>query len=217
MIAKNTIHLIFDFDGTLVDSFGTVVEKFNLIADEYAFKKIDNQEINHLKEFMSKELIKYLKIPLYKIPSVINKARAVMRDEMHLLSPFTFVPEMLQELVKAKITLGILTSNSLENVTEWLKCHNLQHFFDFIQVDSSYFGKKNKLMSILKSYQLDKTNTFYAGDETRDIEAAKASGVRSIAVTWGFNSERILAQFEPDYIARQPADILDIFKRDDQL
>jgi phosphoglycolate phosphatase-like HAD superfamily hydrolase len=46
--------------------------------------------------------------------------------------------------------------------------------------------------------------------ETRDIEAAQSNDIYSIAVTWGFNSEKILLQHQPHYIARKPEDILAI-------
>lgn len=70
---KNNLHLIFDFDGTLVDSFDAVIQKFNLLASEFNFRYIEDHEINDLKNLTSKELIKHLKIPAYKIPAHIKK------------------------------------------------------------------------------------------------------------------------------------------------
>jgi phosphoglycolate phosphatase len=107
-----------------------------------------------------------------------------------------------------KISLGILTSNSLENVAAWLEHNKIQNLFSFIHVESNYFGKKHVLRKIIKAYQIDKSQAFYIGDETRDIKAAKECGIYSIAVTWGFNSEKILSQQQPHYIARKPEDIL---------
>jgi phosphoglycolate phosphatase-like HAD superfamily hydrolase len=111
-----------------------------------------------------------------------------------------------------KISLGILTSNSYENVTEWLAHNNMQHLFNFIHIESSFFGKKRILKKIIKSHHMHKPHTFYIGDETRDIDAAKLSGINAIAVTWGFNSAKILAHYQPQYLAHQPEDILKIFK-----
>lgn len=75
-------NIIFDFDGTLVDSFDIVIQKFNLLAGEFNFRYIDDHEIDDLKNLTSKELIRHLKIPVYKIPKIILKARALMRDEI---------------------------------------------------------------------------------------------------------------------------------------
>ena len=63
---------------------------------------------------------------------------------------------------------------------------------------------------LLKKYKTDKSQTFYIGDETRDIDAAKKNGIYAVAVTWGFNSEKILLQHQPDFIARRPEDLLNI-------
>lgn len=43
---KNNLHLIFDFDGTMVDSFDVVIKKFNLLAGEFNFRYIDDHEID---------------------------------------------------------------------------------------------------------------------------------------------------------------------------
>jgi phosphoglycolate phosphatase len=205
-------YLIFDFDGTLVDSFRTVIEKFNLLADEFKFRKINSDEIDDLRNLTSRELIKYFEIPIYKIPIVLRCARKHMYSEMQTLPPFTNLPGVLQEVHDMKIPLGILTSNSSENVTRWLERNKMEHLFNFIHVESNYFGKKRILRKILKTYKIDKSQAFYIGDETRDVEAAKECDVYSVAVTWGFNSEKILTQHQPHYIVRKPEDILMICK-----
>lgn len=207
---KNNPYLIFDFDGTLVDSFRMVMEKFNLLADEFNFRKINDDEIDGLRDLTSRELIKYLKIPIYKIPSVLCSARKHMQNEMQTLLPFANLTEILQRLYDMKIPLGILTSNSSENVTRWLERNKIERLFNFINIESNYFGKKRILRKILKAYKIDKSQAFYIGDETRDVEAAKECEVYSVAVTWGFNSEKILTQHQPHYIVRKPEDILTI-------
>lgn len=209
---KSKPYLIFDFDGTLIDSFRAVMEKFNILAQEFNFKKINSDEINGLKDLTSKELIKHLKIPFYKIPKVLHSARKQMRSEMHTLLPFKNIPETLQNLYGNNVSLGILTSNSLENVTEWLERNKLQHLFNFIHAESSFFGKKRILQKIIKTYNIDKSHAYYIGDETRDVEAAKACNIYSIAVIWGFNSEKILSKQYPHYLVKKPEDILMLFK-----
>src|SRR3990167_9311652 len=106
--------------------------------------------------------------------------------------------------------LGIVTSNSKENVTSWLDSYKIKHFFHFIHVEPNYFGKNRVIKKVLKKYRMSKSHVFYIGDETRDIDAAKQNGIYSIAVTWGFNSEKILLQHQPHYIARNPNDLLTI-------
>lgn len=202
------MHLIFDFDGTIIDSFQVAIEKFNLLSEEFNFRKISSNEISDLKNLSSKELVKYLKIPIYKIPRILFLARKYMNNKILTLAPFENIHDVLKRLYDEKFSLGILTSNSIENVTTWLDMHKMNHFFSFIHAGSNFFGKDRALKRILKKYAINKSEAFYIGDETRDIDAAKKNNIYSMAVTWGFNSEKILLAHQPHYVARKPEDIL---------
>lgn len=205
------MHLIFDFDGTLVDSLNCVMRTYNVLADKYNFCKIASEEINNLRNLTSKEFIKHLRIPLYKIPKIIQDARKLVQQEIHTLTPFRDLPASLHALKNAGFTLGIVTSNSIENVNAWLQQHELLHLFDFTHSESNFFGKKRVLNKIAKLYNFDKSRMYYFGDETRDVEAANAGGILSVAVTWGFNSEQALQRAAPRYIVRSPQEILQLF------
>jgi phosphoglycolate phosphatase len=204
------MYLIFDFDGTLVNSFYDVIDKFNLLATEFKFRQIALHEVDKLRDLNSRELIQFLKIPLYKLPRVIKKARKSIHKDMQKLTSFTNLPEVLNKLYQAGMSLGILTSNSKENVVAWLLHHKLRDLFTFIHVESSFFGKKRLLKKILKTHHIQQNEAFYIGDETRDIDAAKQCGIQSVAVTWGFNSEQILLSEEPHYIVRTPEELLQL-------
>lgn len=206
-------NLIFDFDGTLVDSFYTVIAKFSLLAEELHFQKINLNDAEKLRTLTSKELIKYLKIPFYKLPKVLRHAREHMRNEMPLLSAFDGLPDVLRALPDLNCSLGILTSNSSDNVEKWLERYEIKHLFTFIHAESSYFGKEHLLKKILKSHKMLLPQTFYIGDETRDIEAAKKCRINSISVSWGFNAEETLVRYKPDYLAIKPEDILTIIAK----
>jgi phosphoglycolate phosphatase len=208
MQSGKNMHLIFDFDGTLVDSFECVIELFNQLADDYNFRKIAPQEMDELRHLSSKELIALFHIPFYKMPMVLYNARKSLHDNITLLNPFNDIPQIIDQLFKAGFSLGIVSSNSEENVISWLKYHQLHEYFNFIQAGASYFGKKRALK---KTIRLNRINqAFYIGDETRDIDAASYSNIYSMAVTWGFNSEKILSEHQPHYIAHTPKDILTI-------
>lgn len=117
---------------------------------------------------------------------------------------------MLNQLNKMNIHLGIVTSNSVENVKSWLKLNKMDHFFQFVYSASNLFGKDKVIKKILKNYQINKEQVCFVGDETRDIEAAKKSAITSIAVTWGFNSEDVLLKSEPHYLIKDPKELITI-------
>ncbi len=210
MQAARDTHLIFDFDGTLVDSLGCALDAYNALAADFGLRKITANEIDDLKNMNTTALIKYMKIPLYKIPAALYKARTYMRYEMRTLKPFPGIIQVLNELSGAGCSLGILTSNSEQNVVSWLECHGIATCFNFVTSSPSYFGKGKTLKKIIKLNKINVNNAYYIGDETRDIDAAKQCGVSSIAVTWGFNSEKIMAENNPDYLVHVPEDLLAI-------
>lgn len=61
------------------------------------------------------------------------------------------------------------------------------------------------MRKVLKDEKLDPQQTYYIGDETRDIDVARAVGIKSIAVTWGFQGEAILRKRKPDYVIASPS------------
>ena len=202
--------LLFDFDGTIVDSFNCVVDKAVLLAEAFHFRKIEEHEREHLRTLSSMELIKFLGIPLYQIPTLIYHMRKYLHVEMEKLPPVADIDHILEKLHAKHFTLGILTSNSIENVALWLRVNKMDHFFKFIHCESNFVSKKYLLHKTLKTYQLDPAHTFLVGDETRDIEAAHKNGVKSIAATWGYNAEDTLMKFQPAFIAKKPADLITI-------
>lgn len=213
MHTNKQFNLIFDFDGTLVDSFCLAVQKLNILADEFNFRKINETEIHQLKNLTSRALIKHLKIPVYKLPGILSKAREYVRNDIPALPAFIDIPEVLTELHHLGYGLGILTSNSSENVALWLERYKIRHLFEFIHEESNYFGKRHILKKIIKAHRMNASHTFYIGDETRDVEAAKKCNINSIAVSWGFNSAETLTHSKPNHLAKTPKEILTIIKK----
>lgn len=62
---------------------------------------------------------------------------------------------------------------------------------------------------------VNREQVIYVGDETRDIDSAKKAGVKGIAVSWGFNSKKVLAKHHPDALIEHPQELIDILKKMD--
>ena len=201
------MHLLFDFDGTLVNSFNCVMKKTMVLAEEFGLRKIQEDEIEGLRDLSSTEVIKFFKVPIYRIPILISQMRKHLLHEMPTLIPVAGIQQMLEQLYNEKCTLGILTSNSVENVERWLGINNMRHFFTFIHAESKCFSKKYLIKKTLVKYKIEKSKAIYIGDETRDIDAAKKNNIIAVAVTWGYNSEKALLKYEPSFVARNPNDL----------
>jgi len=122
------------------------------------------------------------------------------------------MPEVLNLLKEEGYKLGIITSAPKESVDKFLEKNGL-NLFDFIYSEGNIFGKDKVMTNIMKEKNLNPKQVFYVGDETRDIEAAKRAGIKTIAVTWGFNNEKILLKESPDHLIKKPADLLEILRK----
>jgi phosphoglycolate phosphatase-like HAD superfamily hydrolase len=116
---------------------------------------------------------------------------------------------MLQTLKYAGYKLGIVSSNSVENIYAVLRRHQVDHLFSFVR-SSSVFGKSRAITSTLRAHHVKLSEAIYVGDEIRDIDAARRGKIPVVAVTWGFNHAMTLAQKQPDYLIDKPQEILQL-------
>ena len=202
--------VIFDFDGTIANTLPKVFELYNRYSDEFSLPKINKKEAEELRSKSAFEIIKSFGISVIKIPGMANKVRKELNNSITEVKMFKGVAEVLQRIKSKGLQLGLLTSNSQENVEKYLGFYNVDKLFDFIHSEKSLFGKSATLGKLITRYKLDKNATVYVGDEVRDIDASRDNGIRIISVTWGFNTKKSLQENTPDYLVSKPAEILDI-------
>ncbi len=204
--------IIFDFDGTIADTVDALVSIANRLAAEFGYTQITPEQLTLLRSFSSREIIKYSGVSLIKIPFLVKKVKSELKNKIHELKPIPGIKEALLELQQSNYKLGIITSNSRDNVTAFLKINELDSLFEFIYSGVTIFGKNNIINNVLKQKQFKSEAVIYVGDETRDIEASKKANIKVIAVTWGFNSPEILAKQNPDFLIDYPTELLEVIK-----
>ncbi len=204
--------IIFDFDGTIADTYQTIINITNGLSSEFGYEPLDDETLQLLKNLSSKDIVKQSQISLYKLPFLARRIRAELGKQIETLEPIFGMPKVLQSLKDDGYQLGIVSSNATSNIMAFLEKQNLAHLFNFINSDKTIFGKHRILNKIITKYQLTSSSVVYVGDETRDIRSARKSNVQMIAVVWGFNSEQILDQYQPDFLAQNPMQILEAIK-----
>lgn len=200
--------IIFDFDGTIADSRNTLVQIANRLALEFGYETVNQEELSRLSQLSSREIIEQSPVPAYKIPFLLRRVKKELNKEIADLKPFIGIAESLATLKEHGYKLGIITSNIEDNVIAFLENNNLHLFFDFIHTGTTLFGKDKIINKLIKRHKFCLDKIIYVGDETRDIEAAKKSKIKVIAVSWGFNSPKILAQYNPDFLVNHPEELV---------
>jgi len=204
--------IVFDFDGTIADTYDAFVEIVNRLSGEFGYRPVTETELADYKHLSSRELVKRSEIPLVKIPFILRRVKAELSEKMQHLQPIDGMDSCLHDLKKQGYSLGILTSNAKENVIAFLKNNQLESLFDFIYSGTTLFGKHKVINKVLQERKFSAREMVYVGDETRDIHAARNSHVKIVAVGWGFNSPEILQEHHPDAFAAQPQNLSHILQ-----
>lgn len=199
--------IIFDFDGTLADTINLSIKCIKLLSEKYDLKSIPE-----IEKVRNKSLLKIIKedleLPWFKIIFFVKELQLLLENQIDEIKLFPKIKDVLKQLSK-KYKLGIVTSNSSLIVKELLKKDSL-NMFSFIQSDESLLGKGKILKKIIKKQNLNPKETFYIGDEVRDITAAREAGIKIISVTWGFNTKEILKENKPDFLVNKPEEIIKV-------
>lgn len=200
-------YIIFDFDGTIADTLTQFIEVANKLAPVFNYKTIS--DLDEIRNKTSKEIIKYLCIPLLKIPFLLKRIKDDFSTRINEVRPFDNIAKVLIDLKDEGYKLYILSSNNKDNVKNFLIRYDI-NFFEDIAGDCSLFGKYLIINRLLKKHHIPTKQAIYVGDEVRDIQAAHKSKIRVISVGWGFSSPKVLAKYHPDFIAETPLEILEI-------
>ena len=177
--------LIFDFDGTIADTYDIVFEIIREIFHKRGVKIPKDRKKS--RSMGTREKLKKYKISRRSIVLLTRVCRRHLKKKIKTVKTFPRLKSVLKKL-KKKYRLGIVTSNSKDNVKIFLKNNGLNGVFDFIETGNPLFGKHRRLKKAIKKHEYKKSEVIYVGDETRDIKAAKKVGVKIVAVSWGYES-----------------------------
>ncbi len=205
--------VIFDFDGTIADTMESARIAYNEIAASSGFKQITPEDIPILREEKLSNILKILGVSKLQAPGLLIKGRALIREKLASIPLIDGMDGVLHSLGLHVKQIGILTSNSSDNVQLFLEANDLSDCVDFIQSTSTLSGKSKCLKRIIKSSEKDgrgKSGMIYVGDEVRDIESCHKAGTDIAAVTWGFNANTALADAKPSYLIDEPSELLKV-------
>lgn len=219
-ISNNLKAVIFDLDGTLLDTISDLSDSMNFGLEHYGFEK---KELSHHKKSIGNGLRKYAKrcIPAEYVsdefldefvPVVANHYR---KNSAIKTLPFEGICELLDFLKDSNIMINIL-SNKRDDFVKELALHYFGNYsFVCACGELPEIAKKpdpEAALLIAKKCNADVSKVLFIGDSIYDIKTGKNANMKTIAVTWGYQPEELLASEKPDFIAHKPEDIIEYIK-----
>jgi phosphoglycolate phosphatase len=200
--------LIFDFDGTIADTFFIAKDIFRKLAT--GRHPADDAEIEMLRSLTARQVIKRVGAKWWQMPYIMYYARNQIRLRQDEIKPIAGFPPVLAELHKRGHRLYIVSSNSTKNVQHFLIRNKLSEYFDGVYGGIGLFDKASGLRKIALKERVSLEECYYIGDEARDVEAARRAHMPCISVTWGYNSLAGLNRVKPETVIGTPKQLLDL-------
>ncbi len=202
-LSKKIKLIIFDFDGTLVD---TKKLYYNSIHKWLKKEEVRFSEKKFRKFFGLKlaEILKKLKVK----KSSEKIKRGVYEDVFSDLNKIKVVKDIGQ-IKKFKVKKIIVSNTSSELVDRVLKKHKLKKYFDEVYGGDKFHHKEIFIKNYLKKNKLKGKEVFYVADMVRDVKIARKIGCVSVIIAnkISWSKKRELLKAEPDFILKSLADI----------
>lgn len=211
--------VIFDLDGTLIDSLEIYYKVLAMAFAELGLPIVEREIIiGQLGSGLPNWDVLLPKGTKNK-EEIVSKCHQIIlglwpkvyREEADL---FEGVPEILDKLKDAALTIGVATSGQLkELIVELLKRRHIYHFISAIVSRDDIPEPKPSPKSIqecLRLLEASPEESVYVGDSVVDIQASRAAGTRSIAVLSGAGSYETLSREKPDHIIRDVRELVKI-------
>ena len=204
--------ILFDLDGTLIDTNELIISSFLHTLGKYYPNKYQRGDV---LPFMGPSLDEtFGSIDPDRVEEMIREYRTYNTANHDLLvKEFIGVNQTIEILKEKGFKLGIVTTKLLDTVQKGLRLTKLDPYFDTIVALDHVSKTKPDPESIFKALdQLDssKEQAIMVGDNYHDILAGKNAGTKTAGVAWSAKGRDYLAQFKPDYMLDEMPDLLKI-------
>lgn len=205
-------HIVFDIDGTLIDTEYAVLKSFQETIQEITGKMMPMEELKFCLGITGEDSLRILQFE--DVPSAMSlwvEKLYEYKKDMHL---FDGIMELLEALKKAGCKLGIVTSKERKQFDRDQVCLSIAHYFDFIVCSEDTEEHKPLPAPLLKYMELagaDKEEeVLYIGDSKYDKACAEGAGVDFALAVWGCGGNKIEANYYPE----KPTDLLSLLEKE---
>ena len=199
---------LFDFDGVLADSLEVYSAAVVRCLERIGTPIVRNRE--EYLDLFEGNLYESMKARGVNLADYARAAREIMPGiDFAAMKPFAGLAPVLESLSRAH-RLVIISSNASKTIGTMIGQFGFSPYFVEILGADVSVSKKEKIDHALARYGVDPQRTFYVGDTAGDIREARAAGIRSVAVAWGWHSRERLLAAQPDFLVETPEELLSV-------
>lgn len=211
--------VIFDLDGTLLDSLADLANTLNSVLEKNGFRTHDIGKIRYLVGYGMGELVrKALPPEMQERQELIEKLKREMQEHyaetwMNNTLPYPGIAELLDWLATTPVKKGVL-SNKPDRFTK-LCAETLLGAWKFDCVSGHHPAIRHKpdpqgALAMAKEMDIDPARILYVGDSEVDMQTANAAGMYPLGVLWGFRTKEELLASGAKKLVEEPQEIIDI-------
>ena len=200
-------HIVFDIDGTLIDTEYAVLHSLQKTIKALSGKEIPCSKLRFALGITGTDALKQLDIK--DIPYALRLWDKNMCGYATTVKVFDGITELLENLLKSNCNMGIVTSKTKEEFENDFYPFGISHYFKTITcADDTQEHKPNAapLLKYLEISKADRRQILYIGDSEYDSMCAENAGVDFALATWGNYNKNI----KTDYFLERPTDVLSL-------
>ncbi|MEH7107913.1 MULTISPECIES: pyrophosphatase PpaX [Bacillaceae] len=204
--------LLFDLDGTLIDTNELIISTYLHTLEKYYPGKYQREDV---LPFMGPTLHEVFgNMDPDRVEEMVLEYRSFnLANHDLLVKEFSGVLETIQALKQAGYKMGIVTTKRHDVAMKGLRLMELDSYFDTVIAYDHVKNVKPDPEPVLKALeQLGSSpeEAIMVGDNHHDILGGKNAGTKTAGVAWSLKGREYLAKYEPDYILEHMSDLLKI-------
>lgn len=196
-----------DFDGVIIDSLDRLVHVAQTAQARLGVGRVPTKrDFQTVYDLSHHGFAEHIGIAAEHHPAWEREIESAMHEIENLSAPFSGIDEVLRHLQQLA-PLCVISSNFRHQVLSALSTYKIAGLISLFFGSDDVGNKAVKLAAACAHFQVEPHHTVFIGDSRSDIRHGKQAGVRTVGVTWGYQSEETLARENPDLLVRRVSDL----------
>lgn len=197
---------IFDLDGTLVDSLPATMEAFNIVVAPFLGTRLTAREVHGVAGPNHRKILSNF-LPADRLDEGLHKLRAALLAHAPMVPAFPGIVELLHDVKSRGCAIAIATLRDSDSANVILATTGLSGVVDHLSCGDvnvpgpgGHAVDPTSLVRIAEELRITTDQAAFIGDSSADLEAGRKAGMRTAAVSWGYQRREDLRQSGPDFL-----------------